>query len=159
MSTDLNKRAEYLDSLRLKGIADKLTIDEALNIVNIYGTHLEHIGVFRIIFGINIPLSSLPYPVEIIQGALNKMQKYYFEHGHKERVKLLEETEMMLIYYTNDDEALNQVKSIVKDKKSLSAIVKAMQGYQQDQVEKGYLNNGKLWKLNKARKDELLGDS
>lgn len=159
MTTDLGKRAELLDKLRQKGIAEKLTLDEALNIVNIYGTHLEHMGVFRIIFGTNLPETSLPYPLEITQAALNKMQAYYFEHGHNEKVKLLEETEMMLISYTHDDEALNQLKSIVEDEKRLSSLIKATQGYQSDQIENGYLNEGKLWKLSKERMKELLGDS
>ncbi len=38
---DLMKRAEKLDSLRLKGIAEKLTLEEAQNIVNIWGIFLE----------------------------------------------------------------------------------------------------------------------
>lgn len=155
MSADLTKRAEELDQMRSKRIAGKLTLEEAENIMHIWGTYLEHTGGFRILFGTNIPESLLPYPVDILQGALNKMEAHYYEQGLHDRVKLLEETEIMLIQYVNDEEAINDAVEMFGNKKWRDAFLKGLRDYQLDQAENGYLVDKKLWKLSKSRIEEL----
>jgi len=73
--SDLIKRAEKLDQMRSKRIAERLTLEEARNIVSVWGAYLEHSGGLRFLFGVNIPESLLPYPVGILQGAINRMDK------------------------------------------------------------------------------------
>lgn len=90
MSVDLTKRAEALDRMRLKRISEKLTLEEVQNIIAVWGAYLEHSGGLRFLFGINIPESLLPYPLDILQGAINKMEAFYYDQGLHDRVKLLE---------------------------------------------------------------------
>ena len=155
MSTDLNKRAEKLDKMRSKRISEKLTLEEAQNIVHVWGVYLEHSGGLRFLFGINMPESLLPYPRDILQGALNKMEAFYYEQGEHDKVKLLEGTEMMLMEYAEDGEAIRGSISKFSDKKWQEAMIKGLRDYQKTQADKGFLVNQKLWKLSKARIEEL----
>lgn len=159
MSADLAKRAEELDQMRSKRIAEKLTLEEAKNIMHVWGTYLEHMGGLRTLFRVNIPKSLLPYPIDILQGALNKMEAYYFEQGLHDRVKLLEGTEMMLIQYENDDEAISNAVKMFDNKKLRDAFLKGLHDYQLNQAENGYLVDKKLWKLSKSRIEELRNES
>ncbi|MDO8487562.1 MAG: hypothetical protein Q7S45_04660 [Candidatus Curtissbacteria bacterium] len=155
MSVDLMKRAEELDEMRSKHIAEKLTLEEAQNIVSIWGVHLEHSGGVRMLFDINIPESILPYPKGILQGALNKMEAYYYEQGLHDNVKLLEETEIMLIQYPSDDEAIKEALTKFSNKKWREARILTLKDYQETQMQNGYLVDKKLWKLSKSRIEEL----
>lgn len=155
MSVDLTKRAKELDKMRSKHISEKLTLEEAQNIVSVWGVYLEHSGGLRILFGLNIPESLLPYPRDIIQGAINKMEVFYYSQGLQDRVKLLEGTEMILIQYTNNEEAIKETISILSDKTWQEALIRSLQDYQKTQAQNGYLVNKKLWKLSKSRIEEL----
>lgn len=152
------KRAEKLDSLRSKHISEKLTLEEAKNIVQVWGAHLEYFGGVRILFGIDIPESLLPYPIAIIQGALNKMEAYYYEQEMHDKVKLLEGTEMELISYTNDEEATRDFLVRFGNKEIIDAIISGLKNYQQTQAEAGYLIDKKIWKLSRSRIEELESD-
>lgn len=152
---DLTKRAEELDQMRSKRIAEKLTLEEAQNIVNVWGVYLEHSGGIRFLFGINIPRSLLPYPIDILQGALNKMEAHYYSQGLHDRVKLLEETEAMLMQYAEDSEAISESVSNFTNRKWQEAFLKGLKDYQLSQAENGYLVDKKLWKLSKSRIEEL----
>lgn len=154
--TDLNKRAERLDGLRSKHISEKLTLEEAQNIVSVWGVHLEHTWGLRLLLGINIPESLLPYPIDILQGAINKMEAYYFSQGQHDRIKLLEETEMILMQYAEDNEAIKELAPNFSNKKWQEAMLKGLQDYQKTQVENGYLVDKKLWKLSKDRIEDLI---
>jgi hypothetical protein len=155
MSVDLMRRAAKLDDLRLQGVAEKLTLVEADHIVAVWGSYLEHSGGLRIIFGHNIPESLLPYPIAILQGALNKMEEYYFQHGKHDRVKLLEEIEVTLMQYTNDEEAIEEALALFGNKRWQEAITSSLKDYQKTQAQSGYLVDGKLWKLSESRINEL----
>lgn len=155
MAVDLHKRAEELDKMRSKHISEKLTFEEAQNIVHVWGVYLEHSGGLRFLFGINIPESLLPYPRDILQGALNKMEAYYYGQGKHDRVKLLEETEMILMQYAEDEEAIKESTSNFSNKKWQEAIIKSLQDYQKTQAQDGFLVDKKLWKLSKSRIEEL----
>jgi hypothetical protein len=155
MSTNLIKRAGELDQMRSKGIADKLTFEEAQNIVTIWGTHLEHSGGLRIVFGGDIPESLLPYPIDILQGALKKMEAYYFSQGLQDKVRLLEETEILLVQYANDKEAMHESGERFGDKKWQEAFSESLYNYQLNQADNGFLIDKKLWKLSKSRIEEL----
>lgn len=156
MSDDLMKRAEKLDNLRSKGIADKLTHEEADNIVAVWGSYLEHSGGLRFLFGASIPESLLPYPIAILQGALNKMEAYYFKHGHHDRVKLLEETEAMLMQYTSDEDAIDEAHVHFGNEKWKEAFIPGLKNYQKTQAHNGFLVDNKLWELSSERIEELL---
>ncbi len=152
----LTKRAEELDNMRSKHISEKLTLEEAQNIVYVWGVYLEHSGGLRFLFGTSIPESVLPYPVEILQGAINKMEAFYYEQGLQDRVKLLEETEMMLIDYLNDEEAIEETISKFSNKKWQEAILPALREFQENQMQNGFLvADKKLWKLSESRVKEL----
>ena len=150
MSVDPMKRAGKLDAMRSKHISDKLTPEEASNIVHIWGIFLEHSGGLRYLLGTSVPKSLLPYPIAILQGALNKMEAYYWERGEKDRVKLLEETEAMLIQFTSDKEALKDIVDKLCNKKWMKILVPGLKSHQIDQANNGYLIDGKLWRLSKS---------
>jgi hypothetical protein len=126
------------------------------NIVYVWGGYLEHTGAFRYLFGINIPESLLPYPIEILQGAFNKMEAHYFKHGHHDRVKLLEGTEAMLMQYTDDEEAIQETVTQFGNKKWQEAFIPGLKIYQKTQADAGFLVDKKLWKLSSSRIEELL---
>lgn len=155
MNVDLTKRAEALDQMRSKRISEKLTLEEAQNIVSVWGAYLEHTGGLRILFGINIPESLLPYPLDILQGALNKMEAFYYGQGQHDKVKLLEETEMILMQYADDGEAIKESMSYLSNTKRQETTIESLQDYQKTQAQNGFLVNKKLWKLSKSRIEEL----
>ncbi len=158
MSIDLTKRAEKLDNMRLKGMAEKLSLEEAENIVSVWGVHLEHMGGIRMLFGISIPESILPYPIVILQGALNKMEAYYHAQGIHDRVKLLESTEMELMQYTTDEEAIKEALTNLGNNKMKDVLIEGLKDYQKTQMENGYLVDKRLFKLSKPRIEELIKD-
>jgi len=153
--SDLIKRAEKLDQMRSKRIAERLTLEEARNIVSVWGAYLEHSGGLRFLFGVNIPESLLPYPVGILQGAINRMEAFYHGQGQHDRVKLLEETEMLLMQYSDDEEAVKESASNFGNKKWQEAMIPALQDLQKTQAQNGYLVDKELWKLSKSRIEEL----
>jgi len=155
MSTNLIQRAEKLDRIRSKRISERLTIEEAQNIVSIWGTYLEYSTVLRFMFSTSIPESLLPYPIAIIQGALNKMEALYYKKGLHEAVKLLEETEMLLIQYTDDNEAIGEAISLFSNKKWLEAMIPSFRDLQRNQIQNGFLINKKPWKLSGSRIEDL----
>lgn len=155
MGVDLMKRAKELDQLRSKHISEKLTIDEAQNIVSVWGVHLEHSGGVGFLFGVSKPESLLPFPKAVLQGALNKMEAYYHDLGIEDRVKLLEETETMLIEYTDDKEAIIEAQTRFGDKNWQDVIAQGLKNFQENQIQNGYLVDKKLWKLSKSRLEEL----
>jgi hypothetical protein len=152
---DLTSRAEALDKMRLKDISKKLSLEEAQNIVSVWGKYLEYTGSLRLLFGLSIPKSTLPYPVEILQGAINKMEAFYFDRGQLEKVKLLEETEVLLLNYC-DDEAIKESISIFSNTKWQEAFIPVLGENQITQSHNGYLIDQKLWGLSKSRIEELL---
>lgn len=158
MADRLMKRAEELDEMRSLGISKKLTIEEAQNIVTVWGTFLEYSGGLSYLFGIDIPKSLLPFPIQILQGALNKMEAYYFDQGQNDRVKLLEETEAMLMRYADDSEAIKTTSDHFEDQKWQNAFIPGFKSFQENQVQNGFLVDKKLWKLSKSRLEELLGE-
>lgn len=158
MKFDSIQRAEELDKMRSKGIAEKLTLEEAQNIVTIWGAYLEHSGGLMILFGGNIPESLLPYPIDILQGALNKMEAHYYGRGLHDRVKLLEETEVLLVQYINDRKAMGESGKRFDDKKWQEVFSNSLHDYQLNQAENGYLVDKRLWKLSKSRIEELEKD-
>ena len=155
MGTDLMKRAEKLDQMRSKRISEKLTLEEAKNIVHIWGIYLEHSGTIRYLFGVNMPESFLPYPVDILQGAINRMEAYYHSLGEYDRVKLLEETEMLLVQYVEDNEAIKESIKTFSKKNWQEIFIDSLKNYQLEQAENGFLVDKKLWKLSKSRIAEL----
>lgn len=156
MEDKISKRAEELDNMRLKGISKKLTLEEAKKIVNVWGVFLEHSGGLRILFGINIPRFLLPYPIEIIQGALNKMEAFYYNEGKQDRVKLLEETEMILIQFSDDKEAIETAINRLSNKDFQNTIIKSIKDYQITQLQRGYLISGEIFEIKESRLKELL---
>jgi hypothetical protein len=154
--SDTMKRAERLDDMHAKGITEELTLGEAENIVTIWSIFIEHTEGFRYIFLSDIPESVLPFPIEIIKGALNKMEAYYYEQGDHERVKLLELIEGDLILYTYDKEAMNGAISKFNKKIWQDAFIPSLKNNQLHRMERGYLLGGKLWKLSKSRIAELM---
>lgn len=157
MEDKLTIRAKELDNLRLKGIAEKLTVEEAENIVQVWGIFLEHSGGLRTFFRIDAPRSLLPYPIEIIQGALNKMEALYWKEGNKERVKLLEETEMLLMQFADDKEAIENTIERLKNKDWQEMTISSIKNYQKSQSQNGYLVNKKVFEITETRLNELIG--
>lgn len=157
MNDNLIKRAEELDAMRANGIAEKLTIEEAQNIVSVWGVHLEHFGGVRFLFGNNIPESLLPYPVCILQGAINKMEAFYYRQGQHDKVKLLEETEILLIQYINDVDAIRETVTRFDNKNWQDAMIPALKNFQKAQLLGGFLVDKVLWKLSESRIKELEG--
>ena len=156
MIINISKRAIRLDKLRLKNIAKKLSFEEADNIVAVYGSFLEHSGGFRFLFGNYMPESLLPYPIAILQGALNRMEEHYFSLGMFDRVKLLKETESFLLECINDKDAIKETLVQFGNKKWQKIFIPNLKNLQENQAQAGYLVDRQLWSLTKNRIEELL---
>ncbi len=151
----LSRRAEELDRMSQSGISDRLTLEEASNIVNIWGVFLEYSGVIGILFCNNIPESLLPYPKHILVGAINKMAEYYHDQGLSDKVGVLESTLIGLTAYTNDIEAVNESLKQFQNEKWREAFIPGLKRFQRNQMENGYLVDKKLWKFGKSRLEEI----
>lgn len=57
--------------------------------------------------------------------------------------------------YIDDDEAIKESVSNFSNKKWQEAMIPGIQDLQKTQAQNGYLVDKKLWKLSKARIDEL----
>jgi len=130
-------------------------LEQLQNIVNVWGSHLEHMGGVRMLFGLNIPESLLPYPIVILQGALNKMEAHYHAQGLHDGVKLLEGTEVELMLYTSDEEAINETLINLGNNKLREVLIEGLKDYQKSQMGNGYLVDKGLFKLSKPRIEEL----
>lgn len=85
-----------------------MTFEEAEKIFKFWEEYVEindkMIKVFR-----SIPKSFLPYPVEVLEEALNIMAKYYFENGDRRGAENIQGTMATLVYYKDDEEAIKDI--------------------------------------------------
>lgn len=58
-----------------------------------------------------IPESFLPYPVEVLEEALNMVAKSYFDAGDHKTSKAVQETISFLLCYKEDEEALDAISN------------------------------------------------
>ena len=58
------------------------------------------------LFIAGIPESLLPYPLEVIEKAINDLGKYYHDLGDRERAKIIQDSFGPLMLYTKDEVAL-----------------------------------------------------
>jgi hypothetical protein len=85
-----------------------MTLDEAQQIVAIWGKHLEFCGDrLAALFAGSIPRSLLPLPVERLEEALNKVAKRYHDLGDYDASNLVRGSFEHLALYGDDDNALS----------------------------------------------------
>jgi hypothetical protein len=84
-----------------------MTLNEASKITQIWGRYLEYMGgKLLIVFGARIPESFLPFPIDILEEALNIMIEYHHKRGNKRVVEGLKVTFGALTMYVDDEEAI-----------------------------------------------------
>lgn len=145
----LSKRAEELDDIIASGISDKISLEDAVKIMNIWGRFMEYTGFLIILFGVNIPESILPFRKNVLVGALNKMIKHYNDYGDIKKAKAVEETLVSLVQYTNDEEAMSIAARNYNNPKWREVFISSIKEHQNDMIENGYLVDGKIFKLGK----------
>jgi hypothetical protein len=81
---------------------------DAQDVVKIWGEHLEFQHArLHALFGSHIPRSLLPLPAEKIEAALNFVAKRYHDTGDYEASKFFQKAIGPLVFYADDDKALN----------------------------------------------------
>jgi len=105
---------------------------EAEKITSNYGGFVEWI-YFRLkpIFWNKIPKSLLPYSIEYIEEALNIVAKSYHEKGDQKMVKNIQETQILLVSFVDDEEAILNSAKMLKDKKWFDGMLKIVQDFRQ----------------------------
>ena len=61
------------------------------------------------LFSTSIPESFLPYSKEILEEVMNVVAKRYFDAGDHEATKLIQRQMTSVMFYKDDEEALNQI--------------------------------------------------
>jgi hypothetical protein len=85
-----------------------MTFDEALKIYKKYQEHAEIHDKLMCIFCI-LPQSFLPYPLVVIEEALNVIAEERFNEGDNKSVDVINSAIAFLISYKEDDEALDRM--------------------------------------------------
>lgn len=80
-----------------------MTFDEADKIFKSWQEYVEIAGKLEKIFS-TIPESFLPYPVEILEEALNIVAKRYFDTGDRKMSKTIQETIAAFLWTHEKDE-------------------------------------------------------
>ena len=83
------------------------------------------------IFWNKIPKSLLPYSVEYIEEALNIVAKSYHDKGDQKMVNNIQETQMCLISFVDDEEAILNSVEMLRDKKWFDGMLKIIQDFRQ----------------------------
>jgi len=117
-----------------------MTLDEAQKIVNIYSIFLHHVsGKLIYVFGTNIPESFLPFPIKILEEALNIVAKHYHDSGNLVFAKRLQECIGDLGGYMDDEIAVLLAAETFKNTEWRQAILPQFKKFQKDWIE--MLNN------------------
>jgi hypothetical protein len=82
-----------------------MTIKEANRIFKFWQEYVEINDKMWKIFT-SIPKSFLPYPVEVLEEALNIIAKSYFDEGDSKTSEAIQSSIAMLIKYKDDEEAI-----------------------------------------------------
>jgi len=84
-----------------------MTLDEADNILQRWGVYLEYVSRTNLIlFGAEVPESTLPFPIKIILEASKVLAEHHHKDGNLEAVKNIEASVAYLISFTDDEKAL-----------------------------------------------------
>jgi len=107
-----------------------MKIEEAEKITGNYGGFVEWL-YFRLkpIFWNKIPKSLLPYSIEYIEEALNIVAKSYHDKGSQGMVKSIQETQILLVSFVDDEEAILNSVDMLKDKKWLDGMLKIVKDF------------------------------
>lgn len=108
-----------------------MTLEEASNIVNLWGIHLEHVtGKLSVLFSAKIPESFLPFPIKKIELALNILAEYHHNQGNIKTEKDLLNSIGSLLFYIDDEKAILEAAKFFDDsswRKSFLPIFKNLQ--------------------------------
>ena len=140
------------------GLKNKLTLDEANNIMYFFGVHLEYAGGLNILFTGSIPESLLPYPKILIQEALNIMINFFNARNQLKEAETLSFCLGMLSLYHKDEEAIGNFIEKCSNtdlKKDISFSLKERQ-LNQICLNGFLLSDKKHWSLSEERLEELL---
>jgi hypothetical protein len=90
------------------GEAGDMRLDEAREIVTIWGKYLESgwSDRLRVVFSACIPESFLPFPSKRLETAINVVAKHYHDMGAYEACNVVRDSLGHLVLYGDDDEAL-----------------------------------------------------
>ena len=151
--------AVELDNLGKK-YADRLTLVEAFNISAVYGRHLEYCGSFRVLFaGSVLPQSLLPFPRDIIAGAITKLIKHYEDENQFEHLQALREGFVALLAYCDDVSAFQYMAKHLSETDLYKSFVEVLRTKQLSELTNGYLlEDNTRWSLQQERLVEILSD-
>lgn len=112
-----------------------MTFEKANKIVQIWGKYLEYAsGKLMSAFGARIPESFLPFPKKTLEEALNIIAEYHHNNGNQDKVKLIQETAVLLTTYIDDEEAFLQAAKSFNDPSWRKAMFPAFKEFQNDWI-------------------------
>lgn len=135
-----------------------MDLKEAQKVVSDYGGFLEWL-YFRLkpVFWNKIPESLLPYSIQHIDDALNTVARHYHDKGDKKMVNNIQESQILLVSFVDDKEAiLNSVK-MLSDKKWFDGMMGLIKDFWQLYGEpkhiSGLFNNPPIGKVDLENQD------
>ena len=112
-----------------------MTLNDAREIVHIWGKYLECCqDRLQALFVGSIPESLLPYPPEILEEALNKVGKHYYDIGDREASELIQNSFRCLALYVEDEIALKGAAMKFNDSELRSIISSKMKKVREDWI-------------------------
>jgi hypothetical protein len=86
-----------------------MKFDEAQKIFKYFQEYVEISDKLSKIF-YKIPESFLPYPLPVLEEAINVLAKNYFDAGDYEKSKTIQSAINFLLFYSKDEEAIESMK-------------------------------------------------
>lgn len=91
-------------------------------------------GTLILLFMARIPESLLPYPREEIEEALNIVANNFKHSGDNDGVRIVEESKSFLLFFIDDEEALEAMKTNLNNNDIVKVILPKLGTKQKDQL-------------------------
>lgn len=133
----------------------RLTLEEADNILTVWGLFLEHAEGLRFLF-IQGPESCLPFPKSLIAAACLKMARHYQDLGRSDLVNMVENVHIGLLNFVSDDDSLETFFEFYSDTDQRKRLAEELKEFQLNRMRRGYVVQRKLWTIDPSRLADLL---
>jgi hypothetical protein len=89
-----------------------MTFEHASKIFKVWQEYVEISNKMSIVFH-TLPESFLPYPLKVLEEALNFLAKRYHDAGDIESSELIKSSLGFLAFYSNDESALEEMQKVL----------------------------------------------
>ncbi len=110
-----------------------MTFDEADEIVLSYGKYWQYMGgKIQLFFGASMPESFLPYPIIVLEEAIEIMVNHYIKIGDMRLENNLRNLAVLLLLFKDDEQALMETIETYSDPVRRKAMLEHFKIFQND---------------------------